>query len=298
MLIDKISDLIFQMVMLPDKIPFEKTEEIDRRRGFDAAFDDYHNKWTKTATQVTAIDGIIIDCEYIVNPGDLGKRKKVAVVCHGQTVTRAGAIKYAKIFYDRGYNIVLFDQRYFGKSGGDYCTLGWMEAEDIKKVIKLARLVFGEDCFLGLHGESMGAGSALRLLDTERPDFVVADCPFADTGLLIDDLARKRALFLAKPAEEHMRKRGLKLCGYDFRAVQPINSVAKSNVPICFMHGAEDKLINLKHSRMMYEKSKNPLSEIHIFSKTDHALSIVNHKEMYDKYMNDFIGKIEKTAGL
>lgn len=294
MLIKMISDLIINMVMLPVRIPFEKSEEIDRGSGFGAAFDDYWNNWQRTPAQVTADDGIIIDCEYVINPDDNGKRKKVAIVCHGQTVTRAGAIKYAKIFYDRGYNLVLFDHRYFGKSGGDYCTLGWKESEDIKKIIALAKEKFGEDCFIGIHGESMGAGSSLRLLDTETPAYVIADCPFADTGLLLDDLAKKKALFLAKAGEENARKRGLEMCGYDFRAVRPIDSVEKSPVPICFMHGKNDRLINVKHSRMMFEKSKNPLSEIHVFDKTDHAQSIYNYKDEYERIVNEFIDKIEK----
>ena len=293
MITEKIASLIVNMVMLPNKIPFEESERIDRDRGFGEAFDAYHSEWQRNPAQVVADDGVIIDCEYIINPADTGNRKRVAVVCHGQTVTRAGAIKYAKVFYDRGYNLVLFDHRYFGKSGGKYCTLGWMESEDVKKVIALARKVFGADCFLGVLGESMGAGSSLRLLDTEKPDFVIADCPFADTGLLLDDLARKRAWFLAKRGVEEARRRGIKMCGYDFRAVRPIDSVEETTVPICFMHGRNDKLINPKHSIMMYERSQNPLSEIHLFDKTDHAQSINNHKAEYIKLMNAFIDKIE-----
>lgn len=288
-----IAKRIVDMIMSCEHIPFETIEERDSKEGFSEAFSDYHNKWERHDFEIDGKD-ITINGEYIINDSIKGTRKKVAILCHGQTVTRAGIIKYAKVFYDLGYNLVIFDERSFGKTGGKYCTLGYKEHEDIYAVVKYTRKIFGEDCFLGMLGESMGAGSALLSLKYHTPDYVIADCPFADTGLLIADLARNNAGFLGTLS----LKRAEKLCdrrypGYSFNKVKPIEAVSETETPICFMHGAEDKLIDCKHSRMMFEKCKNSRSEIHYYDKTDHARSIYNHTEEYIDIMTAFIKKIE-----
>lgn len=289
---------IANLIMLPPRSPFEETEAEDSRDGFSQAFKDYHELWDRHPFKVKS-DDVIINGEYVINPANTGERKKVAVICHGQRVSRAGGVKYAKMFYDLGYNLVLFDERYFGDSTAKYSTLGWREPDDIKQVIKYAREVFGEDCFLGMHGESLGAGSSLRALDTEKPDFVVADCPFADTGLLIDELADKLLGFLGpwtvKRAEKICAKR---YPGYSFRNVRPKDSIKGTAVPICFMHGAEDGLINPRHSQMMFDTCKNPLSEIHFFEKTDHARSVFNEPVKYEQLLTAFVKKVEVSNNI
>lgn len=286
---------IINMVMCAKPLTFEENKKFDVDGGFVQCFEDYDNKWERHPFQLQS-DDALIKGEYIVNPASGEGRKKVAVVCHGLTATRAADCKYAKIFYDCGYNLVIFDERYFGESSGPYCTLGGKEAEDVKKIIAYAKEVFGADAFIALHGESMGAATALKLLDTEKPAFVVADCPFSDLGMLIDDLAWKRAWILGPGATKTARRIGLKRYNYDYRAVVPINSVRETEVPICFMHGMEDSLINCKHSKRMFEVCRNPLSEIHLFKGADHALSYMKHQDEYPVIMKKFIEKIEKAA--
>ncbi len=288
---------IANMIMLPKKLSFEEMEAVDSYCGMGRAFCEYHALWNRKAFKVKS-DDITISGEYFVNPLDNGERKKVVIICHGQTGTRAGAIKYAKVFYDYGYSVVIFDERFFGETDGECCTLGYKEAEDIKKIITKTKEIFGENCFLGIHGESMGAAAALRLLDTEKPDFVIADCPFADLGVLIDELAQKRLKFFAKGAVKEAVQIGIKKFNFDFRDSRPIRSVEKSDVPICFMHGSSDKLIDCKHSQMMFAVCKNPLSEIHIFDDSDHAQSMINHPIEYRNTMLEFVNRIEETVGI
>ncbi len=292
-----LAEYLIDLVMKPKNTPFDITEDMDRKEGFVGAFHDYHQVWERTPFEVPS-DDIVIKGEYIVNPMDEGTRKKVCILCHGQTVSRAGAVKYAKLFYDLGYNIVLFDQRYFGLTGGEYCTLGYKEAEDVKRVIAFTKTIFGEDCFFGLHGESEGAACSIKVLDTEKPDFVVADCPFADLGRLINEQAFKRALWIGKKAALKAVEIGVERCGFDYREVRPIDSLNDCNVPILFMHGKRDRLINWKHSKDMYLMCKNELSRIYIFPSTDHARSIFNYAISYKELLTEFVNTVEKAGDL
>lgn len=286
---------IINIVMCAKPLTFEENKKFDVDSGFTKCFEDYDNKWDRHPFELQS-DDALIKGEYVINPASGEGRKKVAVVCHGLTATRAADCKYAGLFYEMGYNLVLFDERYYGESTGPYCTLGGKESDDVKKIIAYAKSVFGEDAFIGLHGESMGAATSLRLLDTEKPDFVVADCPFSDLGMLIDDLAWKRAWILGPAATKSARRIGLRRYNYDYRAVVPIDSVKESDVPICFMHGKEDSLIDCKHSVRMYEVCKNPMSELHLFDNADHAMSYNKHQDEYPVIMKNFVKKIEEAA--
>lgn len=142
----------------------------------------------------------------------------------------------------------------------------------------------------------MGAASVLRSLDTEKPDYVIADCPFSDLEMLIKDLARKQAWVFGTPARMVARRVGIKRYNYDFHCVKPIESVKVTDVPICFVHGGSDSLIKWEHSKRMYDLCKNPLSEIHIFEKSEHARSVFDDRERYSKIVADFSKKIEEQS--
>lgn len=288
MIAKKIAD-VFTM---PKKCSFAQIETEDSERGFEAGFKAYREEWERHDFSIER-EGITIYGEYIVNPKSGDGRKKVAVIAHGLTANRFSDLKYGMIFYKLGYNLVIFDERCHGKSDGIYCTLGQKESLDIKEICKFAKSIFGEDCFLALHGESMGAAAVLNLLEIEKPDLVVADCPFADLDLLIGDLAKSQLGFLAKPVLRGVKKICNKREGFDYTTVKPVRAVENSDVPILFFHGKSDSLINCKHSELLFSKSKNPLSRLYIVDGADHAFSIVTDKDSYEKRVIEFVTAVE-----
>ena len=289
--------VVANMVILPKRKTPATIRERDSARGCPECFDDYENVWDRHDFSLETYNATISG-EYIINPASGDGRKKVAIICHGHTVSRYAALKYGKVFYDLGYNLVIFDERYFGKSLSRYCTLGMNESQDIKKIIAFTRSIFGEDCFLGLHGESMGAASELLALDTEKPDFVVADCPFADTRKLMLYLTRQKAGFIAPQVLGFTRARCMRCCDYDMKKVNPINSVRTTDVPICFVHGIADDYIPCEHSKMMYRVAKNPDCELHLIPDAAHARSITTDRPRYEKMIADFTRKIEQKSDL
>ncbi len=287
--------LIANMVILPKRKTAEQIRQKDTSCGCDDCFDDYEHEWERHDFTLE-VSNATISGEYVVNPNDTGKRKRLAIICHGHTVFRFASLKYAKIFYDLGYNLILFDERYFGRSLSQYCTLGMNESQDIKQIIAYGRTIFGSDCFIGLHGESMGAASELLALDTEKPDFVVADCPFADTRKLMLYLTRQKAGIFAPQVLGFTRARCMRCCDYDMKKVNPINSVRRSEVPICFVHGLDDDYIPCEHSKMMYRISNNPDCELHLYPGAQHARALLSDRARYEKMVAEFVNKIEKKA--
>lgn len=260
-------------------------------------YTDFDTVWKKEKFGVDGVHGKIRGEIVFNSPTD--KPQRVAVICHGHTWNRLNSLKYANIFYAMGYSLVLYDHAYFGESDGEFTTLGCYEKTDLSAVIDLVREKFGEDAFIGLHGESMGAATVLLELGVRSDiDFVVADCPFSDTMKYYRELCGKVTHLPSFPIVDMSNAMSKRKFGYDFKKVSPIKSVEQSETPICFIHGAADTFIRPSHSEKMYAVSKNPLSELHLIEGAGHARSFLKDNDAYIKIVTDFVRKVENANGL
>ncbi len=284
--------LIRSFLLLPERHDESWTRELELAHHFDEALRLYDEVWPREAFTLEN-EGAALSGEIIPAPRT-GERAKLVIVGHGHTVNRISSLKYARIFRELGYTVVLYDQRSFGRSTGDFCTLGEREARDLAAIAAMVKARFGEDCFLGLHGESMGAATALQALRLIRPAFVAADCPFADTEQLIRELVRKQLHVPAGLILPLLRAEGRRRFGYDPRRVCPREAVRASSVPVCLMHGEADTLIAPAHSESILSASRNPLSRLHLFPGADHAESIVVDRERYEALLTAFVRDVEK----
>lgn len=283
-----LAERCLNMVVRPVRRTAAQARASELEIGFSEGIEAYEHAWERRAFSLDCTDAVLSG-ECIVNPACAGKRARAVIVCHGHTMNRYASLKYAEIFYRAGFHVIVYDERYFGESTGRFCTLGQNEARDLARVIRYARGVFGEDCLIGLHGESMGAATALLVLAYETPDFVVADCPFADSELLFRQWIEKNLHLppsLLLPVLEFLARTRYH---YIVKDVSPIRAVEASDVPICFMHGREDKLIPCAHSEAMYRKRRNPASELHLFDGADHAQSCRSDRAGYERMMLDFL---------
>lgn len=259
-------------------------------------YDDYDNVWRKQPFEVDGVQGKVRG-EVIFNDAQSGDPPRVAVICHGHTWNRINSLKYARIFYKRGYNVVIYDHAYFGRSDGKFTSLGYYERRDLSAVLDYTRELFGKDAFLVLHGESMGAVTVLCELSLRDDlDAVIADCAFSDTFRYYRQLCVKATHLPSFPIVEFSNVMSKRKYGYDFAAVSPIEDVRRSNVPICFIHGASDRFIRSEHSEEMYRAASNPLSELHLIPNAGHARSFHADQQKYAEIVNGFLDKIEGVA--
>lgn len=289
-----LADKCLQLVVHPVRYRAEETAAQDRANGFGAAIDAYERDWKRRPFTLER-DGAVIAGEIIENPA---AKNKAVIVCHGHTVNRIAALKYADIFYRAGYSLLIYDERYFGESTGDFCTLGQKESEDLAALYAFAKSQFGEESAIGLHGESMGAATALLSLRSIRPAFVVADCPFADSEQLFSQWIRGNLHIppgLVLPIFERMARRRY---GYLVKETSPLAAVRESEVPICFMHGRADSLIPCGHSEALYAACRNEKSELHLFDGAEHAQSIVSDPAGYEKILLAFLNKVQSKTEL
>lgn len=276
-----------------------KAYTLDEARAYQAEHEgmdyaDYDQNWKKQPFEVDGVQGKIRG-DVIFNPAQ-SKRQKVAIICHGHTWNRINSLKYAYIFFNKGYNVIIYDHAYFGVSDGKYTTLGLNEKLDLSAVVDFARKTFGQDAIVALHGESMGAATVLCELGIRSDiDLVVADCPFSNTMKYYRELCTHLTHLPSFPIVDIANAMSKRKMNYDFTKVNPIDGVKASNTPICFIHGKADTFIRPSHSEAMYKVSRNPLSELYLFDDAEHARSHCTDKEFYWEIVGNFIDKVEAS---
>ncbi len=281
-------------VSLP-KSSLESSRKWEDDHGF---WRDFDKRRTEEYT-IKSFDDYELRVTYVPNE-NAPDPKKFVIISHGYTSTRYGALKYLNKWIELGYNCVIYDDRRHGVNKKGFfnpSTLGIKEAKDLIAVISDTYIRYGEDIYLGLHGESMGSALQITALKYKpKVHFIFNDCGFAEiTNVLEAGICEvfKLPAWLIYPASFFNRV----LYGWSFTKNRPIDSLKDNTVPICFIHGENDGFINCENSRQMAEA--NPAyTELHLFPGADHAECMYKDEERYLEIMKAFLGKVSELENI
>lgn len=187
-------------------------------------------------------------------------------------------------------NILAPDCRACGESEGNWVGFGWPDRLDVASWIDYIIQHKGEDHQIVLCGISMGAATILSSSGEALPSNVkaiCADCGYDSLKDLFEYLIHRYAHIppaqFIWSADFYFKK----WFGYRLSDVQPIAQVSKTNIPILFIHGAEDHFVPTKMSLDMYDACHSPEEKL-IVPKAGHAMSALLAEELYFSTMRDF----------
>lgn len=222
--------------------------------------------------------------------GDKNLNRTIIFV-HGITVGIPWSLKYIDMFIKRGWNVLMYDQRRHGYSEGKYSTYGFYEKNDLDLWVNWVRNRSGNDCLIGLHGESMGAATVLQYVQINKyAKFIIADCAYSNLNELLKYHLKKQFYLPPFPLLYLTDFRVRRKAKFKFKDVSPIDSIRNVEIPIMFIHGKEDKFVPTYMSEEMY-KVKRGIKKLYIAEGAAHAKSIEVNKERYEKEVMDFIDK-------
>ena len=218
--------------------------------------------------------------------------KKYVIITHGFRSNRNGSIKYVTTYHKLGYNVIIYDARGHGLNQKATVSLGNYEAKDLAALIKATYQRYGQDIYLGLHGESMGSATSLSVLAYKpKVKFVVADCGFTHLYDLIHAGYKENHLGFMIHGIALMTKL---FYGVDMKKTSPIAALKGNQVPILFIHGQDDRFIKPSNSQKMAQV--NPAyDEVHLVKGAAHAQSreILGEKA-YRHLIQAFLEKINE----
>ncbi|MED1468135.1 alpha/beta hydrolase [Bacillus salipaludis] len=214
------------------------------------------------------------------------------IISHGVTETKINSIKYMNLFLERGFNVLIYDHRRHGESGGRTTSFGYYEKFDLKAVVDWLKEEQGTNLLLGIHGESMGAATMLLYAGMleDGADFYIADCPFSDFRAQLAYLIKKDfKLFpeiLLPIGDLILRIRDK----YSIRNVSPISVIENIQHPVLFIHSRKDDYILPSMTQDLFEHKKGP-KMLYIAEKGRHAQSFNENRTDYERVIDEFLQK-------
>ncbi len=196
-----------------------------------------------TTVSIAAADRARLSAWWLTAPESNGN---CVVVLHGITDSRASSLRFAPMFLNAGYDVLLPDSRAHGESEGRFVTYGLLEKYDIIAWTEWMQTA-GCGKVYGL-GESLGAAILIQSAAV-RPAFsaIVAEGSYADlreaAELRVRRMLRMPAI-LARPAARMVVGSGEYYArwvdGVNLVRVSPVSDIGRASTPILLIHGLSD----------------------------------------------------------
>lgn len=214
------------------------------------------------------------------------------LVLHGYTGWKEEMYPFAHWYYEEGYHVIVPDLRCQGESEGDFIGMGWTDHYDCMLWVAY---ILEQDCNaeIVIHGQSMGASTALMMTGEELPDNIIAvvsDCAYTDAYTMFGEKIKEWFYLPAFPLVDSaglaLRLRG----GYNLKDASAVKAVANSSVPTLFIHGEDDAMINVQMSRELY-KAAGCYKELLIVEDAGHAQAQDKNPDVYYGTIRAFLEK-------
>ena len=232
--------------------------------------------------EVLSYDGLTLRGDYY----DRGA-KKTAVLFHGigaEMYTNLSA--HARFLYKSGFNVLLACHRAHGRSGGRWTTIGLRERYDVLSWADRAKELGAEEILL--YGVSMGGASvafASDRLDPAAVKAVVVDSGFYSVHEQMKRDAHKNHIpGMMIPAQRFLAKLFLRVDIRDNTA----DTLAKSRVPVLFLHGSADETVEHRWARVNCDACSEP-KKLVLIEGAPHTLSILKDPQKTEKELSVFI---------
>jgi uncharacterized protein len=163
------------------------------------------------------------------------------VLGHGFKASRQEMVPWARFLHEAGYNVLLFDTRACGQSGGATVGLGAIEAQNIELAVRSARDAFATSR-VGVLGISLSAGAAILAAANDRQiSAVVADSAWTDQDLQLSRLSFLPIGSLRIPLPPIGIAAVNAMAGTDVTKARPIDAVPRiAPRPLFLIHSADD----------------------------------------------------------
>lgn len=222
---------------------------------------------------------------------------KWVLLLHGYTGWKEEMYPFAYWYHKQGFHAVVPDLRCQGESEGDFIGMGWTDHFDCMLWIDYI-LSQDEKAQIVLHGQSMGAATALMMTGEELPDniqAVVSDCAYTDAYRMFGEKIKEwfglPAFPLVDSACLMLRLRG----GYDLKDASALEAVKKSRTPTLFIHGDSDAMISVQMSRELYEAAACE-KELLIVEGAGHGQAQEKDPDTYYNTIEEFLNKMLESG--
>ena len=219
--------------------------------------------------------------------------EKFIIFFHGwhSTGFNDGAV-ITRYYVDKGYNVLLVDQRARGMSEGKYTCFGIKERYDVLSWANYLNERFGKNKIrLILEGISMGASSVMMATSLDLPDNVVGllvDCGFTSPYEQFKHIITNSMHLPEFPLLNIFSLYCKIFAKFDIKACDTREHLAKWTKPIAMIHGGRDNFVPTDMSRQNLEVAAGE-KELLIIPEASHGVAFLHDKETVLRFLDQYL---------
>ena len=180
-----------------------------------------------------------------------GKHRGTVIYLHGMADNRVGGAGALESFRARGFDVIAYDSRAHGESGGEACTYGYYEKQDLQRVIDTLRP--GPVILIGC---SLGGAVALQTAASDmRISAVISAEAFSDLRTIVNQRA---PFYFSTGNIDKSLARAEKEAGFKVDSVSPEKTAPLITAPVLIIHGAEDTDTPPDHAQRIFDSLTAP----------------------------------------
>ena len=191
-----------------------------------------------------------------------GISESTVIIAPGYGTTKSCFLSYALILSGNGHNVLLFDQRGQGASGGHIHSFGQLEANDIIEAVNFLKHIFPEESkYTFALGLSQGSAAVITAAaEDKRIRAVIVDSVIAESGLFSNHVAD----WLIWPMDKYITT----TTGIFTSALLKYNLLSETNIysdiakisprPVLIFHGAADTTSDYELVKKLYANAGQP----------------------------------------
>ncbi len=247
------------------------------------------NAWASRDVQVQSPFGYTLCGHYFSMPGS----QKTVVISHGITWGCFGMLQYVPMFRKHGFNVLIYDLRNHGHSGGKNTTFGFYEKYDLKVMLDWSLAQLGPEGKVGSMGVSLGAVTTIQHAAIDpRVAFVIPECPFSDLQQLFAYRLKREYHLGPFPLLNLGSLWSRLLTGMSFGAVSPVRDIEKIAVPVFLVTTMGDDYVPWKMSEELYEHKSQGYRKLWLAPNGKHAQAWKENRAEYEREMDQFLDEI------
>jgi uncharacterized protein len=208
---------------------------------------------------------------------------RTLIICHGIAANRSVFLPFVEAGDWLDANVLMFDLRGHGDSGGRSVTLGYKEKDDVLAAIDYVRRERPDASkqVIGM-GISLGAACLAEATPHAEPplDAVILDSCFASTA----DMTHSVLGVFPSGVHPWLLTLGLPMAdwhaGCPMMAVRPEESIRGLRSPVLLLHSRGDPLIPVEHTLRVYANAPEP-KRLCVFELPGHCDGFFAQKERY-----------------
>lgn len=281
---------------IPSKMSEKHTDAIAELYFEDTGYDieAFTEKWRIQTFEITSDLGHRIPVYYIAP--NCNYDNKTVVLVHWHESNHVVMYPIAELFLDKGWNVVLYDQRAHGKNTAETVTFGYLESSDLRQVVAFTKDKAGNNA-VGVLGQSMGAATIGYYLGSkeaqENLTFAIMDSPYS--GMYDEvawEISKGKVPLLANVVTSIGSIFCKTLYGYYFEDVSVVDKIKNSYTPTLIMHSKADQKCPYFMSEEIFDAIPHDKKVFVRFKNSEHIFSFWDESKQYSNELFHFINNV------